>query len=287
MIRSQRTHPVVRRLRSLTAALAVALAAPPVAAAEDPRVELLDRVVQLREANYTLDEAAATRLAGELAALAEDPAFPLRAEAWYQAGTAHALLAGFVAPGSVAHPQGDRDRFLAASAAATAAYEAAVTIDPEHADALAALANNLGMSGARESDPARRQATLERAREARARSLELAPKRPRVVLGHAGQLFWSPHAAGGDRVRGLARYREALELFAAEPEAERARHAWGEPDGWAFLAFVSLLLEPPDVAGARAAIDRALALRADFGWARRALLPRVEAAEAKAAAPTQ
>jgi hypothetical protein len=152
-------------------------------AAATARATLAAKVAELRAANYAIDEAAATRLAGEFRALGDDPAFPLRALAWYEAGTAHAFLAGFVSPGSVAHPQGDRARFLAASAAA----------------------------------------------------------------------------------------------------AERELHAWGEPDAWAFLAFVSLALDPPDVGEARRAVDRALALRADFAWARRALLPRVETAEAKSA----
>ena len=73
-------------------------------------------------------------------------------------------------------------------------------------------------------------------------------------IGHAGFLFWAPPQAGGDRARGMARYREALELFAAEPAAERELHAWGEPDTWAFLAFAELAREPPDLAPPRAAV---------------------------------
>jgi tetratricopeptide (TPR) repeat protein len=246
------------------------------------RAALVEKIAELRAANYALDETAAARLAGELRRWADDPAFPHRAVAAYQAGTANGLLASFVSPGSLAHPQGDAARRLAYLDEATACFELAVALDPTFADAHAAIANNTGIRGAGEADPERRRALTARSRAARERSLALAPRNPRVVLGDAGRLFWAPAEAGGDRARGLERYQEALALFAVEPAAERGMHAWGEPDALAFVAFARLALTPPDVRAARQALERALSLQPGFTWARRALLPRLEAAEAKA-----
>ena len=225
------------------------------------------------------------RLRAGFQALAADPSSPDRWLAHYQAGTASSLLAAFIGPGSLANPQGDVPAMLRHMAAAAESFEAAVALAPDFADAHAALANNYGMRSAMESDPERRAELAARAKAARQRSLELGPRQPRVVAGHAGQIFWTPPQHGGDQQRGLARYREALELFAAEPAAERELHSWGEADTWAFLGLAHLTVVPPDAAAAKAAVDKALALQPDFAWARRALLPRRSTSPGGAASP--
>jgi tetratricopeptide (TPR) repeat protein len=279
-LRHPRLHGLSRALRFTGATLTLAIwaAAGPAAGADAPSIRSL--TVELREANYTADAAAAQRLRDRFRELAADPAGADRALAHYQAGTASGLLAAFVAPGSIANPSGDAPAMLRHMQEAAADLERAVAVAPDFADAHVALANNYGIRIGLEPDRAADLAA--RSKAARERGLALGPRNPRVVIGHAGFLFWAPPQAGGDRERGMARYREALELFAAEPAAERELHAWGEPDAWAFVAFAELARERPDLAAARAAIERALALRPDFAWARGVVLPQVERATAAA-----
>lgn len=265
---------VVTSVLSSLVLIAAAEAGPP----PEARAGILARVAEMRAANYAVDEAAMRRLAEEFRRLAERQDNPDRWLAHYEAGMASAFLAAFVGPTSVSHPQGDPAAMLRHMEESALSLEAAVELEPDFADAHAALANNYGMRAAMERDPARLAALVSRGKAARARSLGLAPRNPRVVVGHAGALFWAPPEAGGDRRRGIERYREALALFPEVPAAENALHCWGEPDTWAFLAMAYLMQQPSNPAAAKAAIDRALLLRPDFAWARRSLLPRIEAA---------
>lgn len=279
-LRHPRLHGLSRatRFAGATLTLAVCAAGRSAAGAEAPSVRSL--TAELREANYTANAAATQRLRVRFRELAADPAAADRALAYYQAGTASGLLAAFVSPGSVSNPAGDPPAMLRHMQEAAEDLERAVAVAPDFADAHVALANNYGIRIGLEPDRAADLAA--RSKAARERALALGPRNPRVVIGHAGFLFWAPPQAGGDRERGMARYREALELFVAEPAAERELHAWGEPDAWAFLAFAELARERPDLEAARAAIDRALALRPDFAWARGVVLPQVERAMAAA-----
>jgi tetratricopeptide (TPR) repeat protein len=287
-LRHPRPHGLSPALRFAGATLTLTfwVAARPAAGADAPSARSL--TAELREANYNADAAAAQRLRDRFRELATHPAGADRALAYYQAGTASGLLAAFVAPGSVANAAGDPPAMLRHMQEAAEDLERAVAVAPDFADAHVALANNYGIRIGLEPDRAADLAA--RSKAARERALTLGPRNPRVVIGHAGLLFWAPPQAGGNRERGMARYREALELFAAEPVAERELHAWGEPDAWAFLAFAELARERPDLTAARAAIERALALRPDFAWARGVVLPQVEramaAARAAAATPT-
>jgi tetratricopeptide (TPR) repeat protein len=254
---------------------------PPAVAQKQNRSAVLAKTAELRVANYAVDAAAVTRLAAELRALGEDPKQPDRALAHYQAGMATSLLASFVGPGSLDNPEGDVPLMVRQMEEAAKSFEAALALEPDFAEAHAALGGNYGYRAylARE----RGAELAKKAKLARERSLELAPRNPRVVAGHAGFLFWAPPQAGGNRELGLKSYREAIDLFAKEKQSDRERHCWGEPDVWAFLAMARLSLEPPDPRGAKEAIDRALELRPDFRWARGYLLPRIQ--EALAAAP--
>ncbi len=271
----KRADPIV------ASAVGVALLTPVLltgATAPRPGAAILDKTAELRAANYAADAAAVTRLLGDLRTLAADDSSPDRWLAHYQAAAASSLLAAFVGPGSLANPAGDVPQMQRHMAAAAESLEAAIALAPSFADAHAALANNYGIRSATESDAARRAELVAKARAARQRSLELEPRNPRVVAGHAGQLFWTPPQYGGDPRRGIERYREALALFAAEPAAEGELHCWGEPDTWAFLGLAYLMLQPPDAAAGKAAVAEALRLRPDFAWARQALLPRAAAA---------
>ena len=238
--------------------------------------DMRETIAALREANYAADGEAVARLLGELRAAAEDPQQPERFRAHFQAGTASTLLASFVGPGSLANPQGDVPLMLRHMREAADSFEACIALAPGYADAHIALAGNYGMRSGVE--PERAAELLGKSSAARARALSLGARNPRVVAGEAGYLFWAPPEAGGNRDRALARYREALALFAAEPAEESALHAWGEADVWAFLAMAHFALDPPDAGAAKAAVERALALRPDFAWARGYLLPRVERA---------
>jgi tetratricopeptide (TPR) repeat protein len=238
-------------------------------------------VEALRLGNYRADREATEKLLMEFRAVAASPDRPDRWFALYQAGTASSLLAGFVGPGSLANPAGDVPAMIRYLEEAAAAFEATIAAAPKFADAHAALANNLGYRAVLTSDAGTRSELAARAEQARARSLALGPRNPRVVAGHAGQLFWAP-AGARDRTRGIERYREALLLFAAESPADRSLHAWGEPDVWAFLAMAHLMSDPPQPLAAKIAIDAALAERPDFAWARQGLLPRVEQALVRA-----
>jgi hypothetical protein len=267
-------------LLPLASFLALAVAAAATAQPASSAGPFADRIEALRTANYRADATAAAQLRDEFIALAAEPRRSLaeRSFAHHQAGFASLFLSSFVGPGSLANPRGDLPRMIEHLVSATVEFEKALALASEDADSHAALANTCGYLASLEKDLKARRELAARARTARERSLALAPRNPRVVAGHAGQLFWSPPIAGGDRPSGLDRYREALRLFAVEPPAERDRHAWGEPDVWTFLAAAHLASDPPDPAAAQIAVEAALTLRPDFAWAKGMLFPRIERA---------
>jgi hypothetical protein len=87
-----------------------------------------------------------------------------------------------------------------------------------------------------------------------------------VVLIDAMGLYYRPPAAGGDRARGLARWQQALDLFAKSTAPDVG---WGHAEAYLWLAFVHSQAGAPGKA--RDALEKAVALRPDFVAARNAL----------------
>lgn len=103
-------------------------------------------------------------------------------------------------------------------------------------------------------------------------ALALEPRNPRVLLVDGFGVYFRPKFVGGDKGKGCARFREAAAAFAAAGAAGVPSVIgidWGAPDAhyWAGRC----ARDAGDAAGAQREFERALALRADFAAARRAL----------------
>ncbi len=127
-------------------------------------------------------------------------------------------------------------------------------------------------------DHARADEMLPVVRSAWTVALADASRSPRVELLRAMSEFWMPPQMGGGRDKGVARWKSAIALFErAQPGAGALAPIWGHAEAWAWLGGVYMMMGKN--AEATDALQRALALRPDFWWAKIAL------AQAKLPAP--
>lgn len=236
--------------------------------------QLLDAKSALAEASYVGNLDQLRRKVAELGRLAKDNAAGWLAD--YYAGYGSFVLALMVGPGGLISARGDSQLMDQLVDEAIRFLEASVGAKSDFADALALLAHGYSMKLS--SDPGQHAAGLgPLAQQKRAAALALDPLNPRAVLIDAMSLFWGPPQWGGDREKGLARWREALALFAQESARDPLLPDWGHAEAWAWLAGAYLVLEPPDPIRAREAAEKALTLHPEFLWIQKSLLPRIEA----------
>lgn len=103
-------------------------------------------------------------------------------------------------------------------------------------------------------------------------ALALEPRNPRVILVDGFGVYFRPKFVGGDTGKGCARFREAAAAFSAAGAAgvpSALGIDWGAPDAHYWVGRCAR--DAGDTAGAQREFERALALRADFVAARRAL----------------
>lgn len=110
------------------------------------------------------------------------------------------------------------------------------------------------------------------------RAAKQAPQSPRVLLFRAISLLNTPAAFGGDREEAAKVAQQAIDAFAAN--AQQPGPHWGEADAWVWLGMAKR--SGGDIAGTKAAWEKALAIEPDYGWVKFALLPSLEKAKAKA-----
>jgi tetratricopeptide (TPR) repeat protein len=142
----------------------------------------------------------------------------------------------------------------------------AVNLDASDPEAALLLGHCFGLK--RSSDPRGDPAVQLQANALRARAAALAPANPRVVLIDAMGLYYRPPQAGGNREHGLARWDEALALF-AKAAGKDGDLGWGHAEAYWWLAQLQFNADAPDQA--RALLEKALAIRPDFAAVRRTL----------------
>ena len=153
----------------------------------------------------------------------------------------------------------------------------ATEIDPQAAEAYALLSSAYGRQIG--LDPIKGMVLGRRAQKALKKAAQLAPDNPRVVLCMAIRDFNTPGMFGGSKERGLQRLQRAAELFAREEPIDPIRPAWGHSRTYAWLGLA--YQDRGELALARAAFAKALAINPDFSWVKNVLLPELEKAVAK------
>jgi hypothetical protein len=109
-----------------------------------------------------------------------------------------------------------------------------------------------------------------RVRENMQRAVAEAPDNPRVKFLSAMLAFFSASGSREAKDSSLKAWEEAARSFPAHPVAGAPE--WGRAESWAWLG--AALLSDGNPAGARAALERAVADRKDFWWAREIALPQ-------------
>ena len=107
-----------------------------------------------------------------------------------------------------------------------------------------------------------------------------APANPRVKYLQAFLGFYIPTRTREQKDTALADWRRAAESFPEKPPANEPE--WGRAEAWAWLG--GTLLNDGKPAEAKAALERALADRRDFWWAKQIALPqatRMQSAHAR------
>ena len=97
-----------------------------------------------------------------------------------------------------------------------------------------------------------------------------APANPRVKYLQAFLGYYIPNRTRDQKDTALADWRRAAESFPGKPPANEP--AWGRAEAWAWLG--GTLLTDGKPSEAKAALERALADRPDFWWARQIALPQ-------------
>ena len=107
------------------------------------------------------------------------------------------------------------------------------------------------------------------------KALELEPENPRIILTDAQNIYHTPAQFGGDQMKGIARYKEAIEKFKKE-KAELPLPQWGLPIAYAWLGNAYLNLQDENLLKAKEAFDQAVQLRHDFSWVKDTMLPQLD-----------
>jgi tetratricopeptide (TPR) repeat protein len=101
------------------------------------------------------------------------------------------------------------------------------------------------------------------------KALALEPDNPRAVLLDGEDLRDRPTVLGGDRDRSFGRLQRAVRLFDTRKPSPPGGPSWGQAEAWVEVGHG--YVERKDVANARNAFERALAVAPDYAAAQRAL----------------
>ena len=153
----------------------------------------------------------------------------------------------------------------------------ATEINPQAAEAYALLSSAYGRQIG--LNPAKGIVLGRRAQKALKKAVQLAPDNPRVVLCMAIRDFNTPGMFGGSKEKGLQGFQRAAELFAEEEPTDPIHPAWGHSRTYAWLGLA--YQDQGELALARAAFAKALAINPHFSWVKNVLLPGLEKAVAK------
>ena len=104
-----------------------------------------------------------------------------------------------------------------------------------------------------------------------------APDNPRVKYLQAFLGFYVPGRTREQKDQALADWRRAAESFPERPSPNEPE--WGRAEAWAWLGGTLLTDGKPDQA--KEALERALAVRKDFWWARTIALPQATRTQAR------
>jgi len=153
--------------------------------------------------------------------------------------------------------------------------ERAVELRPDWAEAHALLASVYGRKASRGMFSGMRYGP--RAQRTMEQATSLAPENPRVLLLDAISLYNTPERWGGNKEKAVTTLRAAIERFEAVPSADPLAPNWGHADAYVWLGKAHM--EAGRIDQARAAFEKALALRPGYAWVEQGLLPKVVAAE--------
>jgi tetratricopeptide (TPR) repeat protein len=142
---------------------------------------------------------------------------------------------------------------------------------PWETEAVALEANLLGSLIGFQDDPAMAGATFGmKSSRLLGQAAAAAPGNPRVLLFRGTSLLFTPPEYGGDPALGVATIEKAVDHFASDGATAAGPH-WGHGQALAWLGLARQ--RTGDLAGARAAWEKALALEPNYAWVKFALLP--------------
>jgi tetratricopeptide (TPR) repeat protein len=156
----------------------------------------------------------------------------------------------------------------------------ALAIDPKLAEAMALRASLQGLSLT--FDQSNMMAIAQDMEQGLRRAETLAPSNPRVFFFDGINTLHKPAFVGGGPAPALAKFKHALELFAAETVTDSLAPAWGRVDAniWAGRA----ALGARDFTAAREFYQHALEIDPRNGWVSGTLIPELDQAEKTATA---
>jgi hypothetical protein len=232
------------------------------------RRDLLAAKTALYDSNFRNDRAGLRAAIGRAQAASADQsvrAMALYYTAWGEWALSHADLQA-----------GDMESAQATLLRAERAAREGLALRPDDVEFVVMLADVLIWRLV--ADPKQFAGLAPEVRTLRTRALASRPENPRALIMDAGLIFNNPPERGGDRAKGLAIWKRAIALFeheAATLPADPLRPDWGLALSYAWMCDLHLAMRPRQVDEARAAAQKALALRPDFWYVKEVIAPRL------------
>lgn len=150
--------------------------------------------------------------------------------------------------------------------------ETATKLDPEMADAWALLTSCYGQKMGLQ--PMKFKSLSSKSEKAMKKAMELAPKNPRVWLISGRQDYFTPEMYGGDKKRGLEKFKKAARLAEQETVEDPLQPSWGHAEAYAWIGFAHMNADR--TTQARKAYEKALEINPEYGLVKEAFLPALE-----------
>jgi len=185
-------------------------------------------VLQIRQADCEGDRAALSRLYGDLAPFAKDPAISAKVRYWRGFALWRRALNGF-------NESADRNELERDLNMALSEFEQALAADANFVDAKAAAASclqNLSFLHYVQKDFVPARTLMNRSLPLLQEAGASEPENPRVLWVVGASLWYTPPERGGGQAAAIATYEKGLKAARnhKSPDNDPLKPSWGEPD---------------------------------------------------------
>lgn len=244
------------------------------------REQVIKIVAQIQRADYEGDRAALKRLHGELASFVDNKDLATQAEYWRAFALWRRAINGFNDNADPTELQQDLKQALDE-------FDEAIRKNPAFVEPKIGALSCVSLLGysfrQSQSDPARTQEFMARAKQLWKEAEAMAPENPRLLWVMGPNLWYVPTERGGGQTKAIEMYEKGLEAIRNHKTtaSDPLDPSWGEPELLMNLAWSNLNRSAPDLNAAERYAHAALELVPYWHYVRDILLPQIQEAKRK------